>query len=148
MDEQIYIALEKTRNHEENDRMVRLVMCKKDIGDDIVAMVAVGYEGGGQWSEYYAVYKLDEYQESVEDTIEYSIGMPDYDSKYQSEYDDILQYINKFCDFDEEFIPFLKEEYLNEDEFDNESETYDKDWNWDDETHLIASSDWQIFYKW
>jgi hypothetical protein len=110
MNKQFYALRETTRNFEDGDFTLRVVMAKKVLDDETAILVAHGYEGGGCWGEYYAAYKLDEYGESVEETIERSVGFPDDDTEYSDDYEELNDYINKFCDFDDDGIPSLKEE--------------------------------------
>lgn len=147
MNIQFYAIKETTKTSDPSELNLRLAMAKK-IVDNQAIIVAYGYEGGGCWSDYYAVYQLDDYMESVEEVIETSIGFPDEDTDYLSIYEELNEYINKFCDFDEEGFPFLKEECTKDSEFNEETGEYDHDWDWDDEVHLTACQDWPIFYSW
>jgi hypothetical protein len=142
-EDQLYITLE---NEAESEQMIRLVMLKRDLGDNIFALVAIGYEGGGAWSEYYAVYELDEFHESILETKESLIG-PDEESQYYDVYNSIQECINNYCDFNEEFVPYLKEELMGELRDDGDSKIYQTFWNWDDGIHLTASKNWQIQYR-
>ncbi len=148
MNIQFYALRETSRNFEEGDFTLRIAMAKKVLDDNTAILVAHGYEGGGCWSEYYAAYKLDEYRESVEETTESFVGLPDEDTEYLDQYDELNEYINKFCDFNEECAPSLKEEHRKDAEFDEETGEYDHEWDWDDEVHFTASEDWQLFYSW
>jgi hypothetical protein len=148
MNRQFYAVRETTRNIEEGDFTLRLAMAKKVLDDNTAILVAHGYEGGGCWSDYYAVYKLDKYGESVEETIESFVGFPDEDTEYLHYYDQLNEYINKFCDFDEECAPFLKKECRKDGEFDEETGEFDHEWDWDDQVHFTASDEWQILYSW
>lgn len=125
-----------------------VAMAKKVLNDNKVALVAYGYEGGGCWSDYYAVYKLDEYMEGVEEIIESWVGGPDEPSDYLDDYEELNDYISKFCDFDEDGVPILKEECLTDAEYDSETGQYDHEWDWDDGVHFAASDDWQFHARW
>ena len=148
MNRQFFAIRETSRNFEEGDFTLRLAMAKKVLDDGTAILVAHGYEGGGCWSEYYAAYKLDGYAESVEETIETFVGFPDEESEYLTDFEELNDYINKFCDFDDDGIPFLKQECREDAEFDQETGEFDHEWDWDDEVHLAACEDWQIFYHW
>lgn len=147
MNKQFFAIRETSRNFEEGDFTLRIAMAKKVI-DNKAIVVACGYEGGGCWSDFYAVYELDDYAESVENTIETFVGFPDEDTEYLSDYEELNEYINKFCDFNEESAPSLKEECREDSEFDKETGEYDHEWDWDDGVHFTASEDWQLFYSW
>jgi len=146
MNRQFYAVRETNRNVEEGDNTIRLAMAKKVLDDGKVILAAYGYEGGGCYSDYYAVLQLDEYGESVETFIESHIGEPD-ESEYYDQYEQLNDYITKFCYYDED-IPFLKKECVEDSEYDKETGVYDHEWDWDDEVHFAVSEDWQILYSW
>lgn len=146
MHRQFFAVRETTRNVQEGDNTLRLAMAKKVLDDDKVIVAAYGYEGGGCYSDYYAVLQLDEYGESVETIIERYVGEPD-ESEYYDEYQQLNDYIAKFCYYDED-IPFLKPECVEDSEYDEETGIYEHEWDWDDEVHFAVSQDWQIFYLW
>jgi hypothetical protein len=147
MNTQFYALKETNPQADPSDFTLRLAMAKKII-DDKAIIVAVGYEGGGCWSDYYAVYQLDNHNESVEEVIEAFVGFPDEDTEYLNIYQELNEYISKFCDDDGEGVPFLKEECIKDSEFNENTGEYVHEWNWDDEVHLAACEDWQIFYSW
>jgi hypothetical protein len=146
IEDEIFIVLERTRKSTDDDRRVRLVMCKRCLGNDLFALVAIGYEGGGSWSEFYAVYQLDDFHESILETKESLKGESD-DSTYYETYNQLHETINNYCDFNEEFIPSLKEEFVASLISDKGFKYYES-WNWDDGIHLAASSNWQIQFNW
>jgi hypothetical protein len=146
MNRQFYAVKETIRVDDKDDRTIRLLMAKKILPDNKAVLVAIGYEGGGQWSDFYATYQLDEYNESVLETIETFGGFPDEDSEYLSDYENLNDYINKFVDLDEEMVPSFKKEYLEDSEFDQETGELTHEWDWDDEVHIAASDEWQIMY--
>jgi len=146
MHRQFYAIRETTRNVEEGDNTLRLAIAKKVLDDDKVIVAAYGYEGGGCYSDYYAVLQLDEYQESVEAILERHIGEPE-DTEYYDQYQQLNDYIAKYCYYDED-IPFLYPDCVKDSEFNQETGEYDHEWDWDDEVHFAVSEDWQIFYSW
>jgi hypothetical protein len=146
MHRQFLAVRETTRNVEAGDNTLRLAMAKKVLDDNKVIIAAYGYEGGGCYSDYYAVLQLDEYGESVEAILERHIGEPE-DTEYYDQYEQLNDYIAKYCYYDED-TPFLKPECVEDSEYDKETGIYDHEWDWDDEVHLAVSQDWQIFYLW
>jgi hypothetical protein len=146
MNIQFLAVREKTRNFDEGDNTLRLAMAKKVLDDDKVIIAAYGYEGGGCYSDYYAVLQLDEYQESVESILERHIGDPE-DTEYYDDYQQLNEYIAKYCYYDED-TPFLNLPECVKDEYDKDTGIYDHEWDWDDEVHFAVSEDWQIFYTW
>jgi hypothetical protein len=145
-EDEIFIVLETENPSEDDNRTVRLVMCKRDLGNDLFALVAIGYEGGGSWSEYYAVYQLDEFHESILETKESLIGATE-DSPHYETYNQIQESINTYCDFNEDFVPHLKEDFLSDLRAHQGLASYES-WNWDDGIHLAASGNWQIMFHW
>lgn len=135
------------RSHKTDEPCVAISMAKKVLDGDRIALVAYGYEGGGCWSDYCALYQLDEYMENVLDVIESHIGYPE-ESSYVGVFGELMQYTNKFCDFDEEGIPVFKQECLSSPNYNKETDEYIENWNWDDGVHLVASDEWQFHAGW
>ena len=148
-EDEVFIALESEDPSEElSNRLARLVMCKRDLGDNLFALVAIGPEGGGSWSEFFAVYQLDTFNESILDTKESLVGgSATEDSPFYDTYNQILQSLDAYCDFDEEWAPHLKEEFLSKVRNQEGLAVYQNYWNWDDGIHLAASGSWQIRFR-
>ena len=144
-EDEVFIVLESQDPSEDNNRVARLVMCKRDLGNDLFALVAIGPEGGGGWSEFFAVYQLDKFHESILETKESLVGgSATEDSPYYDTYNGILKAADAYCDFDDEWTPSLKEEFLSEVANQEGLVVYQNYWNWDDGIHRAASDSWQI----
>ncbi len=144
-EDEIFIVLESEDPLEDNSRLARLVMCKRDLGNGLFALVAIGPEGGGCWSEFFAVYQLDEFHETILDTKESLIGGSETaDSPYYDTYNRVLEAANAYCDFDDGWAPSLKEEFLSDVANQEGLVVYQNFWNWDDGIHFAASGKWQI----
>ena len=144
-EDEVFIILESEVSSEDDNRLARLVMYKRDLGNNLFALVAIGPEGGGSWSEFFAIYQLDEFHESILDTKESLVGGSAIaDSPYYDTYNGILKAVDAYCDFDAEWAPSLKEELLSEVADQEGLMVYQNYWNWDDGIHLAASDSWQI----
>lgn len=141
-------ALKETDRNDEDGNIIRLVIARKDLEDDKVAIVAHGYEGGGCWTDYYAILQLDSFQESVEEIVESWIASGVEDSENQDTFDEINQYIQEFVFFDDSCIPRFRTESIESEEYDIECGTLEIDWDWDAEIMPAISEDWQFLDKW
>ena len=143
--DEVFIVMESEDPSEDGHRLARLVMCKRDLGNNLFALVAIGPEGGGCWSDFFAVYQLDEFHESILDTRESLVGGSEAtDSPYYDAYNGILKAVDTFCDFDDQWAPSLREEFLCELANQEGLVVYQNYWNWDDGIHLAASKSWQL----
>jgi hypothetical protein len=136
-------AIKKTK--EEN--ILRLVMGKKYLDDNKVAIVAHGYEGGGCWTDWYAVLQLDEFGECVEEIIE-SFAFTEDDYQYEEVYQEIQDYLEKYIDFLDGEAPCLNSTALEHEDYNEEEGSLDLSWDWDSDVHVVLSQDWPFFYRW
>jgi hypothetical protein len=144
-EDEVFIILESEGSSEDDNRLARLVMYKRDLGNNLFALVAIGPEGGGCWSEFFAVYQLDEFHESILGTKESLVGgSATADSPYYETYNGILKAVDAYCDFDAQWAPSLKKEFLSGVANQEGLVVYQNYWNWDDGIHLAASDSWQI----
>jgi hypothetical protein len=147
-EDEVFIILESDNPSSDGNRLARLVLCKRDLGNNLFALVAIGPEGGDCWSEFFAVYQLDKFNESILETKESLVGGSAMtDSPYYETYNGILKAVDVYCDFDDGWAPSLKEEFLCEVANQDGLVVYQNYWNWDDGIHLAASSNWQIKFR-
>lgn len=144
MSEQLYVAL-RDKTKDVNDlKLIQVAVAKKDIGDSITIVTAIGYEGGGCYSNFCGVYRMDEFNESVIETIEEVDYVHDSES-YVYQLEELEQWMYQNIFYDEN----CDAPRLNEEHYDSiEDLSIDIDFDWDNESHVEASQNWGIFYKW
>jgi len=144
MSEQLYVAL-RDKTKDVNDlKLIQVAVAKQDIGDSITIVTAIGYEGGGCYSNFCGVYRMDEFNESVLETIEEVDYVHDSES-YVRQLEELEQWMYQNIFYDEN----CDAPRLNEEHYDSiEDLSIDIDFDWDNESHIEASQNWGIFYKW
>lgn len=132
-----FIAIPKN-----GDSKLELVMAKKVLENNKVFLVACGDN-----SEFYACYKIDDWQESVEEYIEEYVDMIGDNSPYEEHYSQLMSYINHLCEFDFDGIPFLARESRSS-KYMQPDGSLVINWYWDDNVHVVASHAWGINKQW
>lgn len=138
------LAIKKTKE----DNALSLVMGKKYLDDNRVAIVAHGYEGGGCWGDYYGVLQLDEFGECVEEVIQSFSGIDQEDYEYEEVYREIQEYIKKYIDFLDDEVPCINNAGLKHEDYNEADGVLDISWDWDSDAHIVLSQDWPFFYRW
>jgi hypothetical protein len=144
MSEQLFVALRDKTKDPDDLKLIQVAIAKQDIGDCITIITAIGYEGGGCYSNFCGVYRMDEFNESVLETIE-EVDYADDSELYSKQLEelDVWLYTNIFYDEN------VDAPRLNKEHFDSiKDESLDIDFDWDNEAHVEASQNWGIFYKW
>jgi hypothetical protein len=144
MSEQLFVAL-RSKTKDINDiKLIQVAVAKKDIGDGITIVAAVGHEGGRCYSNFCGVYRMDQFNESVVETIEES-DYPCHSGHYACELYELEQFLYKHAPYEEDENAHV----LNEDYFHLIGSGWlEIDFDWDNEAHIKASQNWGIGYKW
>jgi hypothetical protein len=96
----------KSENRKSN--CLDIIIGAKYLPDNKISIFAYGYEGGGCWSDFYATISMDSVYEEVVSIDEYYNGIYDEDSNsdfeksYNTEYEDIGDFLSKYFDTDED----------------------------------------------
>jgi hypothetical protein len=144
MSEQLFVALRSETKDINDIKLIQVAVAKKDIGDGITIVAAVGYEGGRCYSNFCGVYRMDQFNESVLETIEVS-DYPCHSKNYACELYDLEQFLYKYAPYEEDENAHV----LNEDYFHLIGSGWlEIDFNWDNEAHIKASQNWGIGYTW
>jgi hypothetical protein len=145
MSEQLYVVLRDKTRDVDDLKLIQVAIAKKDIGDGITIITAVGYEGGGCYSNFCGVYLMDQFNETVVETLEES-DYPCHGKNYACELYDLEQFLYKHAPYEEDENAHV----LNKDYFHLIGGIGDVDINfdWDNEAHIKASQNWGIGYKW
>jgi hypothetical protein len=144
MSEQLLVVLRDKTKDPDDLKLIQVAIAKQDIGDCITIIAAVGYEGGGCYSNFCGVYRMDEFNESVLETIE-ELDYADDSELYSKQLEelDAWLYTNIFYDED------IDAPRLNEVNYDLiEDGHLEMDFDWDNESHVEASQNWGISYRW
>lgn len=130
----------------DNRNMLRLVMAKKFVENHVALVFAVGYQGSGAWTDYHVVLQMDEWNEKVKYITASWEGEPVDHNPYHNEFEELNDFINSRCDYDKDFIPYLKKEFLDKTDIDG---TFEENWDWSDGIHLAICEDceWPIRYE-
>jgi len=144
MSEQLLVVLRDKTKDPDDLKLIQVAVAKQDIGDCITIITAVGYEGGGCYSNFCGVYRMDEFNESVLETIE-EVDYADDSELYSKQLErlDTWLYTNIFYDED------IDAPRVNDIHYDLiEEECLEMDFDWDNEAHVEASQNWGISYRW
>ena len=134
---QLYTILQKGSNK------INLAVAKKIVDGKIVLVTAIGYIGNDEWSDYHVVLELDEWNKNHQ--IMESWTSPHLTrSPYQKEFDDLTSFLHSRCDFDHNFVPFLKERFVNDMNFDESKGVYEECWDHSDgvDTVVMMEDEW------
>ena len=144
MSEQLYVVLRDKIKDPDDLKLIQVAIAKQDIGDCITIITAIGYEGGGCYSDFCGVYRMDEFNESVLETIE-ELDHADDSELYSRQLEELNVWLSGNIFYDEDIdAPRLDE--VNYDLI--EDDHLEIDFDWDNEAHVEASQNWGISYKW
>lgn len=100
------------KSENRKSKCLDIIIGAKYLPDNKISIFAYGYEGGGCWSDFYATISMDSVYEEVVSIDEYYNGIYDEDSNsdfeksYNTEYEDIGDFLSKYFDLDEDCKPY------------------------------------------
>jgi hypothetical protein len=145
---QILVVLRDKTKDPDGLNLIQIAVAKKNLPDSHITIVcAVGYEGGGCYSDFCGVYRMDEYSELVTEVIE-EIDYPDDSEIFSLELDQLTSWVYKnFVSYDEDLDAYRLNNDIDTLEIEDEK-FFDLNFDWDNEAHIQASQNWAISYKW
>ena len=142
---QLLVILFNKDKDPNEENFINLAVAKKKLPDtNITLVVATGYEGGGCYSDFCGAYLVDEYGESVLETLE-ECDYSDDSEEYSQEYAELHKFMYTSIYYNEDDDrPELNEELRDQ----VGERTIELNWDWDDEAHIEASQNWAMYYRW
>lgn len=135
----------------DQDNTVVVVVAKKYLDNNQVAVVSFGYEGGGCWSDYNAIIQMDKYDELVEKYISLSFYEDSDNQEYEDYYSELYTEIKKHINLDnEDDVPTLihtTDDYITIPKYYNDYNLIDLNWDWDTDILLVISKDWPFKFS-
>ena len=144
---QLFIKLLDKNKDPDGLHLIQVAVAKQKFPHThITGVAAVGYSGGGTYSDFYGIYRTDEYDESVVETIE-EMDYPENSENFSDEMAKINNFLFDYIYYDEDYDAYrLNEEFIVCIASHNSS--IDIDFDWDNDSHIEASSKWPISYRW